>query len=108
MTVVQSEREASLAQRRIGAPGRFDAARAREDFPILAPAGARQAARLPRQRGDHPEAPRRARGDGPLLRSAQNANVHRGVHLLSEAATKAYEGARRAVARFIGAPDRAR
>jgi cysteine desulfurase/selenocysteine lyase len=35
----------------------------------------------------------------------QNANVHRGVHLLSERATKAYEDARLAVARFIGAPD---
>lgn len=34
-----------------------------------------------------------------------NANVHRGVHTLAERATEAYEGARRAVARFIGAPD---
>ena len=34
-----------------------------------------------------------------------NSNVHRGVHLLSERATKAYEDARGAVARFIGAAD---
>lgn len=34
-----------------------------------------------------------------------NANVHRGVHELAERATEAYERARRAVARFIGAPD---
>jgi len=34
---------------------------------------------------------------------AQNANVHRGVHLLSEQATSAYEGARAKVARFVGA-----
>ena len=34
-----------------------------------------------------------------------NANVHRAVHALAERATEAYERARRAVARFIGAPD---
>ncbi len=32
-----------------------------------------------------------------------NANVHRGVYALSEAATEAYEGGRRKVARFINA-----
>ncbi|HTD77223.1 MAG TPA: aminotransferase class V-fold PLP-dependent enzyme, partial [Chloroflexota bacterium] len=32
-----------------------------------------------------------------------NANVHRGVHLLSERATAAYEGAREKVQRFIHA-----
>jgi len=32
-----------------------------------------------------------------------NANVHRGVHALSERATEAYEGARRTVARFLNA-----
>jgi len=34
----------------------------------------------------------------------QNSNVHRGVHLLAERATAAYEGARVKVARFINAP----
>ncbi|HUF46690.1 MAG TPA: cysteine desulfurase [Vicinamibacterales bacterium] len=34
---------------------------------------------------------------------ADNANVHRGVHALSERATAAYEGAREDVRRFIGA-----
>jgi cysteine desulfurase/selenocysteine lyase len=34
-----------------------------------------------------------------------NANVHRGVHLLSERATQAYEGARERVRRFIGAAE---
>ncbi len=33
------------------------------------------------------------------------ANVHRGVHALSRAATEAYEGARRTMARFVGATD---
>ena len=34
-----------------------------------------------------------------------NANVHRGVHLLSNEATQAYESARAAVRRFVNAPD---
>jgi cysteine desulfurase/selenocysteine lyase len=33
-----------------------------------------------------------------------NANIHRGVHTLSEEATAAYEGARERIARFINAP----
>jgi cysteine desulfurase/selenocysteine lyase len=35
--------------------------------------------------------------------SGENANIHRGVHHLSERATRAYEGVRERVARFIGA-----
>src|SRR3712207_5534981 len=34
-----------------------------------------------------------------------NANIHRGVHRIAEEATAAYEGARRKVARFLGAPE---
>jgi cysteine desulfurase/selenocysteine lyase len=34
-----------------------------------------------------------------------NANVHRGLYALAEEASEALEGARREVARFIGAPD---
>jgi len=37
---------------------------------------------------------------------AHYANIHRGVHTLSEEATAAYEGARDKVAAFINAPDR--
>jgi cysteine desulfurase/selenocysteine lyase len=37
--------------------------------------------------------------------SAYNANVHRGIHRLSEDATAAYEGARQRIASFINAPD---
>lgn len=38
---------------------------------------------------------------------AENANVHRGVHHLSELATERYEGARDRVQEFLGAADRA-
>jgi len=37
--------------------------------------------------------------------SQTNANIHRAVHLLSQEATTAYEGAREKVRRFIGADD---
>ncbi|MFM9017373.1 MAG: aminotransferase class V-fold PLP-dependent enzyme [Verrucomicrobiota bacterium] len=37
--------------------------------------------------------------------SEENANVHRGVHVLSERATVAYESARSVVARFLGLDD---
>lgn len=36
-----------------------------------------------------------------------NANVHRGIHKLSEAATNAYEGARERIARFLNVTDSA-
>ena len=36
--------------------------------------------------------------------SAENANIHRGVHFLSERATVAYEAVRARVARFLNAP----
>src|SRR5581483_8402728 len=35
--------------------------------------------------------------------AADNANIHRGVHLLSERATRAYEDAREKVQRFLNA-----
>ena len=35
----------------------------------------------------------------------ENANIHRGVHVLSERATGAYEGARETVCRFLKAAD---
>jgi cysteine desulfurase / selenocysteine lyase len=38
---------------------------------------------------------------------ADNANIHRATHLLSERATKAYEGARERIARFFNAQDTA-
>lgn len=38
---------------------------------------------------------------------AQNANIHRGIHYLSETATNVYEGARQKIATFINAPSTA-
>jgi cysteine desulfurase / selenocysteine lyase len=84
-----------------GAP-RFDVERVRADFPILAT----------RVNG-HPLVylDSAASSQRPLavLRAVEHyethshANVHRGVHALSQAATAAFEGARERVRRFIGA-----
>ncbi|MCA9991356.1 MAG: aminotransferase class V-fold PLP-dependent enzyme, partial [Anaerolineales bacterium] len=83
----------------------LDTNRVRADFPIL-------------QREVHPGVPlvyldSAASSQKPLpVIEAMNAyyrqthaNVHRGIHRLSEDATNAYEDARRRIARFINAPD---
>jgi cysteine desulfurase / selenocysteine lyase len=92
-----SARPADLAR-----PPRLDVERVRADFPILAT----------RVHG-HPLVylDSAASSQRPLavLRAVEHyethshANVHRGVHALSQAATAAFEGARERVRRFIGA-----
>ena len=92
-----SARRADLAR-----TPRFDVERVRADFPILAT----------RVHG-HPLVylDSAASSQRPLavLRAVEHyethshANVHRGVHALSQAATAAFEGARERVRRFIGA-----
>ena len=57
-------------------------------FPDPRAAGSRQAARLPRQRRHQPEAARGDRGGHPSSTLPSNANIHRGVHYLSERATR--------------------
>ena len=80
----------------------LDLARVRQDFPIL----------LQRMHGkpliylDNAATTQKPRAVIETLRhfyEADNANVHRGVHVLSERATEAYEEARARVHKFIGA-----
>src|SRR5512146_1113150 len=84
-----------------GASG-FDVARVRAEFPILA-------ARVhgkPLVYLDNAATTQKPRAViDSLIRyySAENANIHRGVHYLSQLATDAYEGARGKVARFLNA-----
>ena len=86
------------------APAAFDVQAIRCDFPIL------------RERvHDKPlvyldnaattQKPRRVIDRLNAFYRRENANVHRGVHLLSERATDAYEDARRTVCRFLNAAD---
>ncbi|HET7758066.1 MAG TPA: aminotransferase class V-fold PLP-dependent enzyme, partial [Steroidobacteraceae bacterium] len=84
-----------------GAPA-YDAERVRRDFPILAT-----------YVNGHPlvylDSAASAQRPLAVLRAVEDyethshANVHRGVHALSQAATSAYEGARERVRRFVGA-----
>ncbi|WP_242355996.1 MULTISPECIES: cysteine desulfurase [unclassified Anaeromyxobacter] len=82
----------------------FDAARAREDFPIL-----RQRVHgRPLVYLDNAATTQKPRAVIDAISryyEEDNANVHRGVHLLSERATRRHDEARKRVARFIGAPD---
>jgi cysteine desulfurase/selenocysteine lyase len=88
------------------AAGRLDVARLRREFPILAT-----------KVNGHPlvyldnaataQKPRsviEAEADFALL---ENANVHRGVHTLSQRATAAYDAARETLRAFLNAPDAA-
>jgi cysteine desulfurase/selenocysteine lyase len=97
----------SREQRRIhsaDAGGRFDPERARADFPIL-DQKVRGKPLVYLDNAATTQKPREVIEAMSRYYEGYNANVHRGVHVLSERATKAHDEARRAVARFIRAPD---
>jgi cysteine desulfurase/selenocysteine lyase len=80
----------------------LDVARLREDFPALG----RTVNGAPLAYLDNTAATLKPQSVIDALSgfySAHPANVHRGIHLLSEEATEAYEAARARLARFIGA-----
>src|SRR5436309_12918437 len=81
---------------------RFDVQRVREDFPIL-----RQRIRgKPLVYLDNAATSQKPQSVIDAIShfyTAQNGNIHRGVHYLSETATAAYDDARQKVADFINA-----
>jgi cysteine desulfurase/selenocysteine lyase len=81
----------------------FDVKRLREDFPILQQTvrGGRPLVYL--DNAATTQKPRAVIDALAHYYERDNANVHRGVHELSERATAAYEGARATVQRFLGA-----
>jgi cysteine desulfurase/selenocysteine lyase len=83
-------------------PPAYDAARVRHDFPILATLvnGHPLVYLDSAASSQRPLAVLRAVED---YETHSHANVHRGVHALSQAATAAYEGARERVRRFVNA-----
>ena len=86
-----------------GAPD-FDVARLRKDFPILQ----QRVYGKPLVYLDNAatsQKPQVVISAVERYYATQNANIHRGVHFLSERATAAYEDARRKVARFLHAAD---
>jgi len=81
----------------------FDARQVRGDFPILK----REVHGKPLVYLDNAATSQKPRAVVDALVSYyehSNANIHRGIHALAEEATELYEGSRRGVAAFIGAP----
>jgi len=86
------------------APEPFDVERVRREFPILA----QQVRGRPLVYLDSAataQKPERVIEAEARFYRETNANVHRGVHLLSEKATQAYEDVREKVRRFLHAPE---
>jgi len=95
----------TMHHRTTGPTSMFDVERVRKDFPILQQdVHGRRLVYL-----DNAATSQKPQAVLDAVRSyyeADNANVHRGVHLLSERATEAYEGARDRIRRFLNARDR--
>lgn len=84
---------------------RFDVVAARRDFPILARSvRSKRLAYL--DNAATTQKPRRVIDRIRRFYEEENANVHRGVHYLSEIASAKYEEVRSKVARFLKATDR--
>jgi cysteine desulfurase / selenocysteine lyase len=82
----------------------YDVEKVRREFPILGrKVGGKDLVYL--DNAATSQKPRRVLETLNEYYEEHNANIHRGVHRLSEEATSAYEGSRRKVARFLGAPD---
>ena len=91
-----------ISSRGVATP--FDVAKVRRDFPIL---GQRIHGK-PLVYLDNAATTQKPQAviDAMVRSYAEdNANIHRGVHLLSERATRAYEEAREKVQKFLNAPD---
>jgi cysteine desulfurase/selenocysteine lyase len=80
----------------------FDPARVRSDFPILSlSVHGKPLAYL--DNAASAQMPRQVIDRLVHYQTHEHANIHRGVHYLSETATAAYEGARRTAQRFLNA-----
>ncbi len=84
----------------------FDVARVREDFPILAEQ-VHGKTLVYLDNANTTQKPKSVLDALQHYYEHDNANIHRATHLLSERATKAYEGARERVRRFINARETA-
>jgi cysteine desulfurase / selenocysteine lyase len=91
-------------QKLAAVPGSFDVERVRAEFPILSrPVRGKPLVYL--DSAATTQKPRAVVEAMARYYDQENANVHRGVHFLSELATQSYEGAREKVRRFLGAKD---
>jgi cysteine desulfurase/selenocysteine lyase len=94
----------SVRGTRVGVTAAFDVMKIRRDFPILDQ-------RVHGKALVYLDNAATTQKPTPVINAMvrsyaeDNANIHRGVHLLSERATRAYEEAREKVRRFLNAPD---
>jgi cysteine desulfurase/selenocysteine lyase len=84
-------------------PTTLDAARLRDDFPILQRTVHDGRPLVYLDNAATTQKPRAVIDRLTAYYANENANVHRGVHVLSAEGTEAYEAARRTVQRFVGA-----
>ena len=99
-------REQPAATVRAGAA--WDVEAVRREFPILAADGPRQAARLPRQRGERAEAARGDRRRARRLRALLREHPPRRAPAVAARDRRLREGARARVRRFLNAAEHAR
>jgi cysteine desulfurase/selenocysteine lyase len=92
----------SAVLNQVSRPQVLDVARIRADFPILGlQVNGKPLAYLDNAASS--QVPRQVLERLARYQTAEHANIHRGVHHLSEVATAAYEGARGRIGRFINA-----
>ena len=85
-------------------PATFDVRTIREDFPILAER-VHGKPLVDLDNANTTQKPRQVLEALDQFYRHDNANIHRATHLLSERATRAYEGARTKLQRLVGAAD---
>ncbi len=84
---------------------RLDTDRLRQDFPVLARQVYAGVGLIYLDSAATSQKPRSVLAAMQEFYERSNANIHRGVHRLAEEATAAFEDARAAVAKFVGARD---
>lgn len=83
----------------------LDVARLRADFPILANVRPHGKPLVYLDNGASSQMPQQVIDRYVRYRQREHANIHRGVHHLSQTATEAYEDARRKVQRYLNAAE---
>ncbi|MSQ19067.1 MAG: cysteine desulfurase [Betaproteobacteria bacterium] len=83
----------------------MDIARIRADFPILSAVTVNGKPLVYLDNGASAQMPRQVIDRLVRYHTHEHANIHRGVHYLSETATNAYETARKTVQRFLNAKE---
>ncbi len=96
---------APLVGRMMQSASTLDIAKIRADFPILSAVKVDGKPLVYLDNGASAQMPRQVIDRLVRYHTHEHANIHRGVHYLSETATNAYEAARKTVQRFLNAKE---